>query len=299
MNILITGGTGLLGKQLTQALLDKGHGVSHLSRRPGNDPRVKTFIWDVGKGEIDEQCINGVDLIIHLAGANVAEKRWTTGRKADLIRSRTGSIALIYALLRRKKHQVSKVISPSGTGYYGDNGDEVLTEAHPPAHDFLGECCIAWELAVDEGLALGIDTLKFRTGVVLTTEGGALPQLAMPVKLGIGSPLGSGKQWVSWIHHDDVINMYLYGIEHPELTGVFNMVAPHPVTNKQLTKAVAKALKRPLWLPNVPAFLIKLLFGEMATMVLSSICADAGKIEQAGFRFSYPDVNGALNEIYG
>ena len=297
-HILLTGGSGLLGRELTALLLEKGYTVSHLSRKPGNNPQVATFIWDVKKGLIDERCIDGVDIIIHLAGAGIADKRWTKARKQEVIDSRTKSIALVYALLMQKPHQVKKVISASGTGYYSDRKDDLMTETDLPARDFLGQCCVAWEQAVEKGTKLGLEILIFRTGVVLTTEGGALPKLAMPVKLGIGSPLGNGRQWIPWIHHGDVTDMYLFGIEHPDLTGVYNMVAPAPLTNTELTRAVAKQLKRPLWLPKVPAILIKLLFGEMATLVLGSTKADAQKIAQAGFHFKFPQVEAALKDIY-
>lgn len=298
-NILITGGSGLLGRQLTKALLNLGHTVNHLSRSPGKDPHVKTFLWDVDKGRIDEHCIDGVDTIIHLAGAGIADKRWTNERKREIVESRTKSISLIYGLMANKAHKVHTVISASGINYYGNRGNELLTEDSAPAHDFIGNCCIEWEKAVDEGKQFDLRILKFRTGVVLTTQGGALPQLALPVKLAVGSPLGTGKQWVPWIHHQDVIDMYLFGLDNEQLTGVYNMVAPLPVSNKEMTAAVAKQLHRPLWAPNVPAFLIKLLFGEMASLVLGSTKASAQKIEAAGFKFKYPDIASALKEIYG
>lgn len=297
-HILITGGTGLLGKQLTPLLLNKGYTVSHLSREPAKAPNVKTYLWDINKGLIDEQCIDGVDIIIHLAGAGIADKRWTPSRKKLIIESRTKSIQLIYNLLKRKPHQVKKVISASGVGYYSDRGDELMHETDTPAHDFMGECCIAWEDAVNEGEKLGLDILIFRTGVVLEKGGGALPKLDTSVKWGAGAPLGNGKQWMSWIHHQDVSAMYLYGVEQTGLTGIYNMAAPHPVTNQQLTQAIAKQLKRPLWLPHVPAFLLKLVLGEMATIVLGSTKVSTDKIEQAGFAFKYPDIGSALKEIY-
>lgn len=297
-NVLITGGSGLLGRALTKALLAKGYFVSHLSRNKGKDPHVKTFLWDVKQGRIDEHCIDGMDIIIHLAGAGIADKRWTKERKQEIIESRTNSIRLIYDLMRKKAHRINTVISASGIGYYSDRGEELLTEDSHPAHDFMGTCCIEWEKAVDEGAEFGVDILKFRTGVVLTTEGGALPQLALPVKLGVGSPIGSGKQWVPWIHHGDAIDMYLYGLEH-HLEGVYNMVAPYPVTNSGLTTAVAKHLRRPLWAPKVPAFLINTLFGEVATVVLGSTKASAQKIADAGYPFAFPDIDSALKDIYG
>jgi uncharacterized protein (TIGR01777 family) len=298
-NILITGGTGLLGTQLTQELLTQGHTVSHLSRSKGKNPKVHTFIWDVEKGLIDEHCLDGVDTIIHLAGTGIADKRWTDQRKREIVETRTKSIGLIYGLMRKRANRVRSVISASGIGYYSNRGEELLTEDSQPAHDFIGTCCIDWENAVDEGKELGLRILKFRTGVVLSKDGGALPQLALPVKLGIGSPLGNGKQWIPWIHPRDVMDMYLLGVAHEDLTGVFNMAAPYPVTNEQLTRAVAKQLHRPLWAPKVPAFILKILMGEMALLALGSTKTSAQKIIDAGFTFTYPDITTALQEIYG
>lgn len=287
-----------MGKKVTNMLFEKGYSVSHLSRKPGNDTRIKTYLWDIQKGIIDENCIDGVDAIIHLAGSGIADGRWTEERKKEIIESRTKSIELVYKVLKSKPHKVTSVISASGVGYYSDRGDELMHEDDAPAHDFMGTCCIQWESAVDEGEKLGLRIVKYRTGVVLDKDGGALPQLAFPIKFAAGSPLGNGKQWMSWIHHEDVIDMYIYAIEQAGLNGVFNMVAPNPVTNAQLTKAIAKQLHRPVWLPNVPAFLLKLLFGEMSTLVLGSTKVSSQKIEDAGFIFKYPEVTGALKEIY-
>lgn len=299
MKILLTGGTGLLGKHLTELLLQKGYSVSHLSRKPGNMPGVTTFLWDVSKGVIDEKCLNDVDLIIHLAGAGIADKHWTEKRKKLLIESRTKSIGLIYDLMRKTPHQVKTVISASATGYYSNRRDELLTEESKPGTDFLAECCIQWEKAVDEGQDLVARILKFRTGVVLTKDGGALPLLALPVKFGVGSPIGSGKQWIPWIHWKDVADMYLFGIENASLAGVYNMTAPNPATNEQLTKGVARQLHRSLWVPRVPAFALKLVLGEMSLVVLGSTRVSADKIEKEGFVFKYPEVADALKEIYG
>jgi uncharacterized protein (TIGR01777 family) len=297
-SILLTGGTGLIGRSLTKQLLANGYRVSHLSRNPGKDPRVKTFLWDVAKGVIDEHCIDDVDIIVHLAGAGIADKRWTGERKKEIIDSRTKSIGLIYHLLRTKKHQVNTIVSASAIGYYSDRGDELLTENSPPNNDFMAKCCVAWEAAVDEGRAFNLKIVKFRTGVVLD-NGGALKQMALPVKLYIGSPLGSGKQWIPWIHWQDVVGMYLLAIENESFTGVYNMVAPNPVTNEQLTQAIAKQLHKPLWAPKIPAFFLKLLMGEMSIIALGSTKVSAQKIEDAGFKFKYPNISSALKEIYG
>lgn len=290
----------MVGRHLTESLLQKGFTVSHLSRKPGKNPQVKTYLWNVEQGIIHPDCINGVDMVVHLAGEGVVDKRWTPQRKKVLIESRTRSIALVYSLLRATPgHQVKTVISASATGYYGNRGEELMYEDNIPSQDFLGECCLLWEKAVDEGLDLGLRVLKFRTGVVLTPDGGALPQMALPIRFGVGSPLGDGLQWIPWIHMQDVIGMYLIGIENEEMQGVYNMVAPNAVTNKQLTRAIAKQLRRPLWAPNVPAWFLKLLLGEMSMVVLGSTKVSAAKIQIAGYKFLYEQVSDALEAIYG
>ncbi|MHB8206807.1 TIGR01777 family oxidoreductase [Mucilaginibacter sp.] len=298
-HILLTGGSGLIGMRLTQALLDKGYEVSHLSRNPGNNLKIKTYLWDVSKGKIDEACITGVDTIVHMAGAGVVDKIWSEERKKEVIDSRTKSIGLIYQILRKKNHTVKTIISASATGYYGDRGAELLTEESESGNDFLAEVCVKWEAAADEGRGMGLRVLKFRTGIVLDKDGGALPQLANPVKWGVGSPLGSGDQWMSWIHWRDVVKMYVYGIEHAILSGAYNMTAPNPVTNRQLVKAIAQQLHRPFWAPNVPVFVLKLIMGEMRIAVLESDRTSSKKIEDTGFKFDYPDLSEALKEIYG
>lgn len=297
-NILITGGSGLIGKLLTRALLNKGHQVSHLSRKPGDNTPVKTFLWDVEKGTIDENCVTGIDTVVHLAGAGIAEKRWSKERKKELIDSRTKSIELVYKAIRKNPGHVKSIVSASATGFYGNRGDELLYEGSNPSSDFLSECCIAWERAVNTGDLLGLRIVKFRTGVVLIKDGGALPQLAAPIKFGLGSPIGNGKQWIPWIHWQDVIDMYISGIENRHLTGVYNMVAPNPVTNAQLSKAVAKQLHKPFWVPNVPPLLLKALLGEMSEVVLGSTKVSAQKIQDTGFTFKYPVLNEALQQIY-
>jgi uncharacterized protein (TIGR01777 family) len=297
-HILLTGGTGLIGRLLTKELLEKGYTVSHLSRQAANTVGAKTFFWDIKKKQIDEHCLDGVDTIIHLAGAGIADKRWSNARKKEIIESRTKSIQLIYDLMRRQKNQVKSIISASAIGYYSDRGDELLTEDSPPNTDFMAQCCLDWEAAVDEGAALVTRITKFRTGVLLD-KSGALGQMAIPVKLYVGSPLGSGNQWIPWIHLQDAVDMYVFAIENEKLEGVYNMVAPNPVTNKQLTNALAKVLHKPHWAPNVPAFLLKLLLGEMSTIVLGSTKVSCKKIEDAGYQFKFENVPAALKAIYG
>ena len=298
-HILITGGTGLIGRLITEELLSRGYSVSHLSRKPGNNPKVKTYLWDVYADHIDENCLEGIGTILHLAGENIADKRWTDKRKKEIIDSRTKSIELVYRLIKSKPNQVNTIISASAIGYYSDRGDELLTEDSPPNNDFMAQCCVEWEDAVDKGKELGLRIVKFRTGVVLNKDAGALPEMAKPIKLGLGAPFGSGRQWIPWIHWLDVVNMYLCAIEKINLSGVYNMAATSPVTNQQFTKGLAKQLHRPVWPIKVPAFVFKLLMGEMSTLVLGSTRVSAEKVERDGFIFKYPELSSALKEIYG
>lgn len=298
--ILVTGGSGLIGRHLCQSLIDKGHAVHLLSRKsnPNVDQGIKSFVWDVTKGVLDEACLEGVDTIIHLAGEGIADKRWTKARKKAIIESRTESIRLLYqAIAKNPASSVKHVISAAAIGYYADRGNDLMTEESLPGNGFLAESCIAWEQAVDEGGKLGLKIAKFRTGIVLDPAGGALLQMARPVKFGMGAALGSGKQWISWIHWKDVVKMYKFALEN-QLEGTYNMAGPQPATNLELTKAIAKQFKMPLWLPPVPAFALKLALGEMSTAVLGSTKVNADKIQQAGFQFDFPDLADALKDLY-
>ena len=298
--ILITGGSGLIGKQLTEMLLCKGYKI-HLLTRSGasiNRPHVKAFKWDVYKREIDEKCISGVDAVIHLAGEGIADKRWTDDRKHQIRESRTESIRMIYDLIKKTKNQVNHIISASAIGFYGDRADEMLREESLPAKDFLAETCIEWESAVDEGIKLGLRVVKLRTGIILDAKGGALAQMAKPLKIGFGAILGSGIQWMSWIHIQDALRMYLFALKNQQMEGVYNMVAPSPVTTSEVTRAIAAAMGKSLLFFHIPEFALKLAMGEMSMLVLSSIRASAGKIKQAGFKFEYSTIDDALNEIY-
>ena len=201
-------------------------------------------------------------------------------------------------IIKNKPNKVSTVISASAVGYYGDHNDELLTEESPPNNDFMARCCVEWEKAVDEGLLLNLRVLKFRTGVVLHKKEGALAKMVLAVKLCFGSPFGNGRQWIPWIHWQDVANMYLYGIENICLRGAYNMTAPEPVTNRQFIRCIANQLNKPLWLPNVPAFVFRLLLGEMSIILLGSTRTSAQKIQNEGFIFKYPELNIALKEIY-
>ncbi|RZL53434.1 MAG: TIGR01777 family protein [Pedobacter sp.] len=295
--ILITGATGLVGKELKKQLLNKGYDVNTLSRKRTSDPN--NFVWDVYKGIIDAKCIEGVDSIIHLAGEPVADKKWTDGRKKQIIDSRVKSTELLYKTIKSNPgHQIKSFISASAVGYYGDCGDEILTEDSANGFGFLAECCKLWEDAVDQGHKLSLRIVKLRTGIVLSNDGGALPQLDKTVKLFVGSALGTGKQWTPWLHLDDMVSMYIYAMENIEMESAYNACAPFPVTNAGLTKAIAKHLNRPFWPIKVPKKAIELLMGERAEAVLMSSNTSAQKILDAGFKFKFTDIDEALTNLY-
>lgn len=298
--VLITGASGLIGKPLTQLLLEKGFTVHQLSHDLSkSNAGVKIFRWDTSRMEIDPKCIENVDAIINLAGEGIADKAWTHKRKQQIITSRTNSLKLLHDVLKKHpNHTVKTLISSSAIGHYGDRKDEILTEESEPGTDFLANTCLAWERAADKIGDLGIRLIKLRTGVVLAQQGGALPKIASPIKLGVGASLGSGNQWVSWIHITDVVNIYLYALENEKMQGVYNMTAPFPVTNKELTQAIAKQLQKPLWLPAVPELALRIMLGEMSITVLNSTRTSADKIIESGYKFKFPKLESALTEIY-
>jgi hypothetical protein len=253
----------------------------------------------VAKNELDERCFEGADAIIHLAGVAIVDKAWIPARKKAIIDSRTDSVRLIYTALKNSRNtSIKTLISAAAIGFYSDRGDELLSESSPAGEGFLAESCIAWEQAINEGEALGLRIVKFRTGIVLDVAGGALPPMALPVKLGFGANLGSGKQWISWIHWEDVVNMYLFALEHTGLQGTYNMAAPEPITNSTFTQALAKQFKRPLWLPGVPTILLKAVLGERSAAILGSTRVAVSKIQDAGFKFNFATISSALKNLY-
>ena len=243
--VLITGGTGLVGKSLSQLLLNKGYQVSILSRKPKKETEeIRYFQWDVEKGIIDDSCIDNVDFIIHLAGENVAKSRWTARRKRQILESRTRSTELLHQLLSQKEHRVKAFISSSATGYYGTtNSTKIFEESDPVGKDFLASVCSDWEAAVDAIKKLEIRTAKLRTGVVLAKEKSALQKMLPPFSIGLGAALGGGKQYFSWIHIEDLCRLYLNAIEHTSLEGSFNAVVGDAITNDMLGSAISKKLR--------------------------------------------------------
>lgn len=297
-HILITGATGMIGKKLIAELLLRGNKVSILTRKPMKIKDVQVFLWDVEKAEIDKRCLEGVDTIVHLAGAGIADQKWTKERKKQIIDSRVESTALLYKTIKESDNIVRNFISSSASGYYGDRGDEILLEDSAPGTGFLAECCILWENAVDKGKELGLRVVKFRTGFVLGKSGGGLTSLARPIKFFAGAALGTGKQWVPWIHVRDITAMYLSAIEDDAFQGAYNGCAPQPATNKTLTKAVAKKLNRPVWPINVPEIVLETILGKMAVVVTTSTNLSAQKVLDTGFRFEFTQLENALADIY-
>lgn len=297
-NILITGATGLVGQKLVPALLAKGHQVAVLSRKKVAIQGVNVFLWDVHKQTIDLAAFKGIDTVIHLAGEGIADKKWTAARKKQIVDSRVLSGNLLYKAIQETGTQVHTFISASAVGLYGNRADELLTETSKPGTDFLADCCLAWENTADKGIAMAIRVVKIRIGLILTKAGGVLPQLEKPIKLFVGAPLGTGKQWMPWIHLNDIVGIFCKAVDDETFTGAYNACAPNPVTNTMFTKTLAKAISRPVWPVHVPSFMLKLILGEMSILPLMSNRTSAQKLIAAGYVFSYPTLSEALTELY-
>lgn len=288
--ILITGGTGLVGTRLTKMLIDKKHEVIILSRNPKNK---KEFKWDIAKNYVDQKAFENIDYVIHLAGAGIADKRWTNERKKVIIDSRVQTANLLFKTIKENKIHLKGFISASGIGYYGAiTTQTIFKESDPVGNDFLGEVCQKWEDAAHQFEGLNIPVTILRTGIVLSKQGGALEKMKLPVI----SPIGSGKQYLPWIHLDDLCDMYIQAIEG-NLKGIFNAVAPEHHTSITFSKALAKSLNRPYIGICVPSFMLKLLFGELSIILLEGSRISAKKIEKNGYSFRFKTLKKALNAL--
>ncbi|WP_338407907.1 TIGR01777 family oxidoreductase [uncultured Flavobacterium sp.] len=297
-NVLISGGSGFIGKQLTHLLLANGFSVSILSRSDKqNTLNITYYKWDIDSLYIDENSVLNADYIIHLAGENIAEKRWTTTRKRQIIESREQSIQLIYTVLNKEDKKLDAFISASGVGIYGAiNGGEICTEETPSVNDFLGLTCQKWEAAADTIESLGIRTVKIRTGLVLGKEDGFLKKMIPVFKLKLGSALGSGKQYMPWIHIDDLCAIYLEALYNKKMNGAYNAAIADDTTNSIFSKTLAKFYDYSIWLPNVPDFLLKLVLGEMAKIILTGRRVSSDKIEKLGFQLQFKNLEKALRD---
>ena len=299
MKILITGATGLIGSELVRLLLQNGVTVHYLTTSKDKietQPNYHGFYWDPNQGVIDENALMGVDSIIHLAGATIS-KRWTSKYKQEIIESRILSSNVLFKALKDHPHSVKQIVSASAIGIYPDDLTNLYTEEDTRTDDsFLGKVVVKWEESVNKFRLLNIKVCKLRTGLVLSNKGGALVEMVKPIKMGIGSPFGSGKQIQSWIHIHDLVEMYFYAVKN-ELDGVYNAAAPNPVTNKKLTQQIATVLKKPLFMPNIPRFLMKLVLGEMHTILFDSQNVSNKKIESKEFNFKYKYLDKALKNL--
>jgi len=300
-NVLISGGTGFIGKHLTNLLIENGFSVSILSRSDKqNTLEVFYYKWDVFSNYIDEKAVLNADFIIHLAGENIAEKRWTAKRKAAIIQSREQSTQLIYEVLKNNDKKPQAFISASGIGIYGAiNGSEICTEKTLPADDFLGSTCQKWEVAADTFSDFKIRVVKIRTGLVLGKEEGFLKKMIPIFKLRLGSSLGSGKQYMPWIHIDDLCKIYLEALNNSQMIGAYNAAINDNTTNTIFSKTLTKIYGYSIWLPNVPAILIKMGMGEMAQIILTGRRVSSEKIEKLGFKFHYATLEEALRNCLG
>jgi uncharacterized protein (TIGR01777 family) len=295
-NILLTGGTGFIGKNLTDLLIENGFSVSILSRSDRkNSAAVTYYKWDLTRDYIDEEAILNADYIIHLAGEGIVEKRWTEKRKKDILESRTKPVDLIFSILEKHNKTLDAFVSASAVGIYGAiTNDTICTENDTPANDFLGITCQEWEKAVDKINLLGIRTVKVRTGIVLGKDEGFLKKIMPSFKLGFGAILGTGKQYVPWIHIDDLCQIYLKAIQDDQMSGAYNSCVTDDTTNESLSRTLANLLGYKIWLPKAPKFVLKIVLGEMSLAVLEGQRVSSEKLEKMGFKFEFTDLERAL-----
>lgn len=296
INILVTGGTGLIGKHLCILLRKKGYNIFILSRSSTDAPN--TYYWNIKDGYIEPKAIEEADYIIHLAGAGIADSRWSKSRKKELVNSRVKSTKLLFEKITALNPNLKGFIAASGIGYYGAiTSEKIFRESDGAGTDFLATICKLWEKESMKFDTLNIRTVIFRTGVVLSKNGGALEKISHPIKLGVGSSLGSGNQYIPWIHITDLCNMYINAIENAELHGIYNAVSPEHITNSELTNSIAASLKKKIRLPNVPSFVLKTLLGKMAVILLEGSRVSSEKISNTGFKFEFKTLKDTVTDL--
>lgn len=301
MKVLITGATGLVGKEIVKLCHKQGIAVNYLTTSRSKietKDHYKGFYWNPRKNEIDKTCFEGVTTIINLVGASIS-KRWTDTYKQEVLESRTQTAALLKKAIHENDFSIKQIVSASAIGFYPSSLTNYYQEEYQTvSKTFLGKVVKKWEDAVDDFKSLGIDVVKIRIGLVLSDKGGALTEIIKPVRLGAGAAFGSGEQWQSWIHVKDLAQLFLFAVNN-NLTGIYNGVAPNPVSNSELTKCAAKVLNRPLFLPNIPKFIMKIALGEMHILLFESQRVSSQKIEQEGFDFKYANLEPALQDLLG
>jgi uncharacterized protein len=296
--VLITGGSGLIGRHLTSLLLSEGYSVSHLSRKSDQFGKVRVYRWDPEKRILDPGILAGVDYIVHLAGANIGEKRWTRSRKREIINSRIDSTKLLFKTIYENSIELKAFISGSAVGYYGSiTTDKIFNEEDPHLTDFLGNTCRLWEEAADLFNSRGIRTVKIRTAVVLEKNDSAMAKLLKPARVGIFPKLGSGRQYMPWIHIGDLCNIYLKAIQDERMEGACNAVAPQHITQKEFMRILARVMKKRFFHPPIPAIILKAALGEMSDVVLTGSRISADKIMNSGYSFIFPELEATLENI--
>jgi len=302
MRVLMTGGTGTIGRRLVEHLFEHGHVATVLSRqeyKPATLPSKITFAqWDGKTAQGWQQHVEEADAIVNLAGAGIADARWTDERKRVIVESRVNAGQAIVEAIKAADNKPKVVIQASAVGYYGTEHKNAITEAAPAGNDFLADVCQQWEASTQAVEEMGVRRVIIRTGVVLDMGGGALPKMLLPFRFFAGGPVGSGRQWLPWIHHHDEADAIRFLLEEDSLAGPFNLTAPNPVRNREFAKLVGKIMKRPGFVPT-PGFVLKIIFGEMSTVLLEGQQALPGKLEGAGFKFKYAMAEAALRELLG
>lgn len=304
--VLISGGTGLVGTNLTRHLIERNFQVIILTRNKkdvSGNPNITYSYWNVEKEILDPDILKKTDYIVHLAGAGVMDKSWTADYKKTIVESRTKSAELIIKNLKEIDHHVKAFVSSSAIGIYGHdpkplNRKEGFIESDIPAHNFLGETCVLWEAASEPVKLMGIRRVVLRQGIVLANEGGALKEFKMPLKFGVATIFGSGRQVLSWIHIDDVCRMFCESIENDYVNGVYNAVAPEPVSQKRFMNILGEKIRYRFFIPmHVPVFILKLILGKRSVEILKSATVSDKKIKATGFTFLYPSIEAALTEL--
>ena len=299
MRILITGATGLIGTELVSLLLQNGVEVHYLTtskKKIIKEDKYHGFFWNPAQGIIDENCLLGVDVIVHLAGASIA-KRWTSAYKQEIIESRIASSNTLYKAIKENPNQVKQIISASGTAIYPDSATAIYDELSIANQDnFLSNVVVKWEESINKFKQLDIKVCKLRTGIVLSKNGGALQEMIKPIQFGLGAAFGNGQQITSWIHIHDLAVMYFFAAKN-QWEGIYNAVSPNPISNENLTKALANILHKPLFLPNIPRFVMRLMLGEMHELLFTNKNISAKKVIESGFQFQFPTIEKALSNI--
>ena len=298
MKILITGGSGLVGSSLINVLLGMNYDVAILTRNPSSNLNINQYFWDPSKFLIDEDALIDIDCIVHLAGTNISDNRWTKKQKQIIYSSRVESAEFLYQKIKELDVPLKSFVSSSAVGCYGTiTTDQIYTEQDHNADDYLGQLCTMWETKADQFINLGCKVSKVRTGIVLSSKGGVLPKMIFPFNWCLGAALGSGNQFIPWIHIDDLCAIFTNIINENIPSGVYNGVAPETITNNDLTCIIAKELNMPLWLPNIPSWVLKIIFGEMSSILLNGSRVSSKKLIQSGFEFKYLTIRSAIHSL--